>query len=446
MEILIKILQFILSLTILVTIHEFGHYISAKIFGARVDKFYIFFNPYFSLFKKKIGETEYGIGWLPLGGYCKIAGMVDESMDTESLKKEPQPWEYRSKPAWQRLIIIVGGVVMNILLAWFIYSMMTLSRGETYIASRDVKDGIMILDTTLANPIGLKTGDKIVSIDGKEYEKFFDTYNGILLGSQVTVNRNGKDTVLTIPVDYINTFKDNENPYFYYPRLPFTVVEIPDSSHNAQSGLRQGDVILSVSGTPTPYFDQASGIIKSFAGRDAMLQVERGDTAVFVGVKISPEGIIGVRALPEPYELVRNGIFPVTKKEYGFFEALGRGTQVTGEKISGYWAQVKKLVNPETGAYKSVGSVITMGNLFPPVWDWGAFWQLTAFLSIMLAVINILPIPALDGGHTVFIIYEMITRRQPSEKVLEYAQMAGFIILVLIMLLAFGNDILRLFS
>lgn len=446
MEILIKILQFILSLTILVTIHEFGHYISAKIFGARVDKFYIFFNPYFSLFKKKIGETEYGIGWLPLGGYCKISGMVDESMDTESLKKEPQPWEYRSKPAWQRLIIIVGGVVMNILLAWFIYSMMTLSRGETYIASRDVKDGIMILDTTLANPIGLKTGDKIVSIDGKEYEKFFDTYNGILLGSQVTVNRNGKDTVLTIPVDYINTFKDNENPYFYYPRLPFTVVEIPDSSHNAQSGLRQGDVILSVSGTPTPYFDQASGIIKSFAGRDAMLQVERGDTAVFVGVKISPEGIIGVRALPEPYELVRNGIFPVTKKEYGFFEALGRGTQVTGEKISGYWAQVKKLVNPETGAYKSVGSVITMGSLFPPVWDWGAFWQLTAFLSIMLAVINILPIPALDGGHAVFIIYEMITRRQPSEKVLEYAQMAGFIILVLIMLLAFGNDILRLFS
>ena len=446
MEILIKILQFILSLTILVTIHEFGHYISAKIFGARVDKFYIFFNPYFSLFKKKIGETEYGIGWLPLGGYCKIAGMVDESMDTESLKKEPQPWEYRSKPAWQRLIIIVGGVVMNILLAWFIYSMMTLSRGETYIASRDVKDGIMILDTTLANPIGLKTGDKIVSIDGKEYEKFFDTYNGILLGSQVTVNRNGKDTVLTIPVDYITTFKDNENPYFYYPRLPFTVVEIPDSSHNAQSGLRQGDVILSVSGTPTPYFDQASGIIKSFAGRDAMLQVERGDTAVFVGVKISPEGIIGVRALPEPYELVRNGIFPVTKKEYGFFEALGRGTQVTGEKISGYWAQVKKLVNPETGAYKSVGSVITMGSLFPPVWDWGAFWQLTAFLSIMLAVINILPIPALDGGHAVFIIYEMITRRQPSEKVLEYAQMAGFIILVLIMLLAFGNDILRLFS
>ncbi len=446
MEILIKILQFILSLTILVTIHEFGHYISAKIFGARVDKFYIFFNPYFSLFKKKIGETEYGIGWLPLGGYCKIAGMVDESMDTESLKKEPQPWEYRSKPAWQRLIIIVGGVVMNILLAWFIYSMMTLSRGETYIASRDVKDGIMILDTTLANPIGLKTGDKIVSIDGKEYEKFFDTYNGILLGSQVTVNRNGKDTVLTIPVDYINTFKDNENPYFYYPRLPFTVVEIPDSSHNAQSGLRQGDVILSVSGTPTPYFDQASGIIKSFAGRDAMLQVERGDTAVFVGVKISPEGIIGVRALPEPYELVRNGIFPITKKEYGFFEALGRGTQVTGEKISGYWAQVKKLVNPETGAYKSVGSVITMGSLFPPVWDWGAFWQLTAFLSIMLAVINILPIPALDGGHAVFIIYEMITRRQPSEKVLEYAQMAGFIILVLIMLLAFGNDILRLFS
>ena len=446
MEILIKILQFILSLTILVTIHEFGHYISAKIFGARVDKFYIFFNPYFSLFKKKIGETEYGIGWLPLGGYCKIAGMVDESMDTESLKKEPQPWEYRSKPAWQRLIIIVGGVVMNILLAWFIYSMMTLSRGETYIASRDVKDGIMILDTTLANPIGLKTGDKIVSIDGKEYEKFFDTYNGILLGSQVTVNRNGKDTVLTIPVDYINTFKDNENPYFYYPRLPFTVVEIPDSSHNAQSGLRQGDVILSVSGTPTPYFDQASGIIKSFAGRDAMLQVERGDTAVFVGVKISPEGIIGVRALPEPYELIRNGIFPVTKKEYGFFEALGRGTQVTGEKISGYWAQVKKLVNPETGAYKSVGSAITMGSLFPPVWDWGAFWQLTAFLSIMLAVINILPIPALDGGHAVFIIYEMITRRQPSEKVLEYAQMAGFIILVLIMLLAFGNDILRLFS
>ena len=206
LDILIRILQLLLSLTILVTIHELGHYLAAKAFGARVDKFYIFFNPRFSLFKKKIGETEYGIGWLPLGGYCKIAGMVDESMDTEALKSEPQPWEYRSKPAWQRLIIIVAGVVMNVLLAWFIYSMMTYKYGETYIATRDVKDGIAITDSTLASTIGLRPGDRIVSVDGKEYENFFDTYSAILLGSQLTVQRQGRDTTLTIPVDFIDTF------------------------------------------------------------------------------------------------------------------------------------------------------------------------------------------------------------------------------------------------
>ena len=241
LDILIRILQLLLSLTILVTIHELGHYLAAKAFGARVDKFYIFFNPRFSLFKKKIGETEYGIGWLPLGGYCKIAGMVDESMDTEALKSEPQPWEYRSKPAWQRLIIIVAGVVMNVLLAWFIYSMMTYKYGETYIATRDVKDGIAITDSTLASTIGLRPGDRIVSVDGKEYENFFDTYSAILLGSQLTVQRQGRDTTLTIPVDFIDTFKDYDSPYFYYPRVPMIVAAVPDSSINAHCGLRPGE-------------------------------------------------------------------------------------------------------------------------------------------------------------------------------------------------------------
>lgn len=445
MDILIRILQFILSLTILVTIHELGHYLAAKYFGARVDKFYIFFNPKFSLFKKKIGETEYGIGWLPLGGYCKIAGMVDESMDTEALKQPPKSWEYRSKPAWQRLIIIVGGVVMNVLLAWFIYSMMTYKYGETYIASRDVKDGIAITDSTLAATIGLKTGDKIVSIDGKEYEKFFDTYSAILLGSEVTVQRNGQDTTLAIPVNFIDIFKDHKNPYFYYPRVPFIVGAIPDTSLNASSGLKPGDLIRSVSGTPIPFFDMAKPILLSHAGADVILETQRGDTTLFIGAKVSPEGMLGVVNDQSPAVLIQNKVFTVTEKHYGFFASLVRGVGVTGDKLANYWAQVKKLVNPESGAYKSVGSVITMGSLFPPVWDWTAFWQLTAFLSIMLAVINILPIPALDGGHAVFILYEMITRRQPSEKVLEWAQMIGFFILILIMVLAFGNDILRLF-
>ena len=364
LDILIRILQLLLSLTILVTIHELGHYLASKAFGARVDKFYIFFNPRFSLFKKKIGETEYGIGWLPLGGYCKIAGMVDESMDTEALKSEPQPWEYRSKPAWQRLIIIVAGVVMNVLLAWFIYSMMTYKYGETYIATRDVKDGIAITDSTLASTIGLRPGDRIVS----------------------------------------------------------------------------------VSGTPVPFFDQAKEVLRSHASGEVLLEVHRADTTLFLGAKVSPQGLLGIINDLSPQTLIRLEILPVTEKQYGFFAALGRGVGVTGEKIANYWAQVKKLVNPESGAYKSVGSVITMGSLFPPVWDWTAFWQLTAFLSIMLAVINILPIPALDGGHAVFILYEMITRRQPSEKVLEWAQMVGFVILILIIVLAFGNDILRLFQ
>lgn len=445
MDILIRILQFILSLTILVTIHELGHYLAAKFFGARVDKFYIFFNPKFSLFKKKIGETEYGIGWLPLGGYCKIAGMVDESMDTEALKQPPKPWEYRSKPAWQRLIIIVGGVVMNVLLAWFIYSMMTYKYGETYIASRDVKDGIAITDSTLAATIGLKTGDRIVSIDGKEYEKFFDTYSAILLGSEVTVQRDGRDTTLAIPVNFIDIFKDHENPYFYYPRVPFIVGAVPDTSLNISSGLKPGDVIRSVSGTPIPFFDMAKPILMAHAGGDVILETQRGDTTLFIGAKVSPEGMLGVVNDQSPAVLIQNKVFTVTEKHYGFFASLVRGVGVTGDKLANYWAQVKKLVNPESGAYKSVGSVITMGSLFPPVWDWAAFWQLTAFLSIMLAVINILPIPALDGGHAVFILYEMITRRQPSEKVLEWAQMIGFFLLILIMVLAFGNDILRLF-
>lgn len=444
MDILIRILQFILSLTILVTIHEAGHYLAAKAFGARVDKFYIFFNPRFSLWKKRIGETEYGIGWLPLGGYCKIAGMVDESMDTEALKKAPQPWEYRSKPAWQRLVIIVAGVVMNVLLAWIIYSMLTFRYGETYIATREVKDGIAVTDTTLARAIGLETGDRIVAIDGKEYEKFFDTYSAVLLGSQLTVERQGRDTVLTIPVDFIDRFKNSDRPYFYYPRTPMIVGAIPDTSLNAHSGLRPGDRIVSVSGTPIRFADQARSLLAERAGTDVMLETLRGDTAVFIGAKVSDKGFLEIETDQSPQTLMRLGIFPVTRKDYGFFASLGRGVGVTGEKIANYWAQVKKLVNPKSGAYKSVGSVITMGSLFPPEWDWTAFWQLTAFLSIMLAVINILPIPALDGGHAVFILYEMITRRPPSEKVLEWAQMIGFFLLILLMVLAFGNDILRL--
>ncbi|MDD4820123.1 MAG: RIP metalloprotease RseP [Flavobacteriales bacterium] len=443
MDILIKVLAFIFSLTILVTIHEFGHYIASKIFGARVDKFYIFFNPYFSLFKKKIGETEYGIGWLPLGGYCKIAGMVDESMDTEALKKAPQPWEYRSKSAWQRLVIIVAGVVMNVLLAWVIYSMIIFSKGETYIAAEDVKDGIMVIDSTLTKPIGLENGDRIIAVDGKKTDKFFDIYNELLLGNQVTVLRNGKEITLDIPVDYIDLFGENHEPFFIYPRLPLIVAALPDSSINAHSGLLQGDIIKSISGTPTPFYDQAAPIIKSFAGKDVMLEVERDGAAVFIGAQVSSDGFLGIQAFPAPAQLIKDNVFKVTKVEYGFFSALWHGVGITGEKIVSYWGQVKKLVNPETKAYKKVGSVITMGSLFPPVWDWMTIWQLTAFLSIMLAVINILPIPALDGGHAVFIIYEMVTRRQPSEKVLEYAQMAGFIILMLIMILAFGNDILR---
>ena len=446
MDIIIKILAFVFSLTVLVTIHEFGHYITAKIFGARVDKFYIFFNPYFSIFKKKIGETEYGLGWLPLGGYCKIAGMVDESMDTEALKQPTQKWEYRSKPAWQRLIIIVGGVVMNVILAWFIYSMVVFSKGETYVAARDVKDGIMIIDSALTTPIGLKNGDVIKEVNGREIEKFFDVYNELLMGETVTVTRDGRDTILSIPVDYIDHFSQGTDPFFIYPRIPFMVAELPDSSINATSGLEKGDIILSISGTPTPYYDQATPILMSYAGRDVMLEVERDGAAVFIGAQVSEEGKLGIYALPSPAMLIEKEIFNVTEKKYGLFPSLYRGAVITKDKIVSYWEQVKKIVNPETKAYKKVGSVITMGSMFPSSWDWLTIWQLTAFLSIMLAVVNILPIPALDGGHAVFILYEMITRRPPSEKVLEYAQMAGFVILMIIMILAFGNDILRLFT
>ena len=442
MEIVIKVLQLILALSLLVFVHELGHYFTARIFGIRVEKFYIFMDVGgFSLFKFKIGETTFGVGWLPFGGYCKISGMIDESMDTEQMKQPPQPWEFRSKPAWQRLIVMVGGVVMNTLAAVVIYIGMSWHWGDSYIDNSDVRWGYSFNE--LAREIGFVNGDKVVSVDGTAVGDYSEIYKTIVLNDRTTVRveRDGRELDIEVPEDYKAAILNADGGRFMEPRVPFVVAAIlPETT----TGLAVGDSLIAINGVPMSFYDRIKQALIEAAGTTAEVTVVRDSAGVrvprIVHAPVSPEGMFGVHAKSSFADF-----FPISTRDYTFAEAIPAGFSRAGREIADYWKQLKMMVQPKTEAYKQVGSLITIGNIFPGTWDWFSFWHWTAFLSIILAVMNILPIPALDGGHVLFLLWEVVTRRKPSDKFLERATMVGLILLIGLMVLAFWNDIYRFF-
>tara|TARA_R110002033_G_scaffold16603_4_gene46006 strand:- start:764 stop:2182 length:1419 start_codon:yes stop_codon:yes gene_type:complete len=444
--IIIKTIQFFLSLSILIVLHELGHFIPAKYFKTRVEKFYLFFDVKFSLFKKKIGETEYGIGWLPLGGYVKISGMIDESMDKEAMAEEPKEWEFRSKPAWQRLIIMLGGVTVNFVLAVIIFIGLAYAYGEQYIANDSLKDGVWITDTTLGNALGIETGDKVIAVDGKKIKALNSIMPEVVYGEKITLERNGNTIEKDIPVDFIETISDNrENARFINYRIPFVIRDIPEDSPNKNSGLQAGDAVVEIAGNPVKFQDQVIPVLEVNKGKEVPVKVIREGQNVSLNAKVSDEGKFGVYAgLSSLEEYQEQGYFKVETLNYTFIESIPAGWNKGVKTLTDYIKGMKKIFNPDTGAYKEVGGFAAIGGMFPDTWNWPQFWATTAFISIILAFMNILPIPALDGGHVMFLLYEMVTGRKPSDKFLEYAQITGFFILIALLLFANGNDVYKL--
>jgi len=490
MVVLIKILQFLLALSILIFIHELGHFTAAKIFKTRVEKFYLFFDWGFSLFRcKKVNgkwrfkffsknvpekytiietkdlngkkqttyepidlntlpeddwrrsdETEYGIGWFPLGGYNKIAGMVDESMDKSQMQQPPQAWEFRSKPAWQRFIIMVAGVFMNVLLAFVIYIGLLAKEGEQFLPTAEVnKYGISV--DSLAYEFGLRDGDKILAVDGKYIENFSEIPMQIILekAKSIEVERNGKDTTIVLPEDALTKLLAKQDGNFISFRVPFQVADIMENSAAEAGGLKTGDVIIGINELQTPYYQDFVNNIKQFKNQDINVRVIRNNDTLSLAMHLSEEGVIGAYLAPiDTY-------FDLETIEYTFWQAIPAGFSKTFNELSDYWKQVKLIFSPKTKAYESVGGFISIGKIFPDTWNWSMFWRLTAFLSIALAVMNILPIPALDGGHILFLLFEIITRRKPSDKFMEVAETIGLVLVLGLVIFANGNDIIRLF-
>ena len=443
MEIVIKLSQFLLSLSLLIILHELGHFIPAKLFKTRVEKFYLFFDIKYSLLKKKIGETEYGIGWLPLGGYVKISGMIDESMDKEQMALPPQPWEFRSKPAWQRLIIMLGGVTVNFILAFVIYIGMAYAYGDLFIHNSEVKDGIWVTNPVVEKA-GLKTGDKIIAVDGVKVDKFHEINEKILLGKEVTVNRNGAEQQVKLPVDFIDKLMDGNKISILELRLPFVVSDAEPTSLN-KDAVQVKDIVVSFNGKPIKYADELLSQMDGLKGQTVPAVVLRDKKEVAISLKVNEQGKLGiVYAGRMPYDnLQKLGLYKVSEQDYGFFESFPIGIEKGKNQLVGYGKQLKAIFNPSTGAYKGVGGFKAIFDIFPESWSWEVFWNITALLSIMLGVMNLLPIPALDGGHVMFLLYEMITRRKPSDKFMEHAQMVGFVLLIALLLFANGNDIYK---
>ena len=440
MEIFIRVVQFFFSLSILVIIHEFGHFIAAKAFKTRVEKFYLFFDPWFSLFKFKKGETEYGVGWLPLGGYVKISGMIDESMDKEAMKKPPQPYEFRSKAPWQRLIIMLGGVTMNILLAIVIYIGMLFTWGEEYLPTDSLKYGIVV--DSVGAELGLQNGDKILTLDNEKVESFSKIPKKLILDEVKTIQviRDGREIELTVPEGYLGRLIKQKTPDFIGVRFPFEVERFTKKSPAKEAGMQIGDVIIGLNDVQTPFFDEFKTEIQKHKNETVIVHVLRDGDSAIVQVPVPEIGLIGVG----PATLSK--YFDIREKEYTFAEAIPAGFSRTWYGIGDYFKQLKLIFSPEAKAWESVGGFVTIGKLFPAKWHWESFWTLTAFLSIMLAILNILPIPALDGGHVMFLMYEIITRRKPSDKFMEYAQIVGMVILFSLLIFANGNDLFKLFS
>lgn len=442
MDIVVKLSQFLLSLSLLIILHELGHFIPAKLFRTRVEKFYLFFDVKFSLFKKKIGETVYGIGWLPLGGYVKISGMIDESMDTEQMAQEAQPWEFRSKPAWQRLIIMLGGVTVNFVLAFLIYIGIAYAYGDSYVANNEVKDGIWVTNE-IGEKVGFRNGDKIVNVDGKEFTAFEDAAYATVFGRKVTVERDGQLKEIDLPVDLTGRMMDGEKvPLFTY-RIPFVVGDFADDSPNKDI-LQKGDVLKSIDGETLRYFDQVKAFGQQHKNQTLDAVVLRDKKDVHAKITFNKDGkLLIAPAIPTLRNLERLDYYKLSVHEYSFAESFPAGMNNFKESMGKYLTQLKAIFTPSTGAYKGVGGFYAIFNIFPDEWAWQNFWNITAVLSIMLGVMNLLPIPALDGGHVMFLLYEMITRRKPSDKFMEYAQMTGFVLLIGLILFANGNDIYK---
>ncbi len=441
MDIILKVLQVIIALSILVLVHEFGHFFFARLFKIRVEKFYLFFDPWFSLFKHKPkgSDTEYGIGWLPLGGYCKISGMIDESMDKEALKEEPKPWEFRSKPAWQRFFVMFGGVFFNFILAILIYSSTLLAWGEEYLMNKDAVYGVQCND--LAQEIGFRNGDKILSVDGTTIEKFQNIQIDIARNQAKTalVVRDGDTTNVNINPQYIPAILNT--PGMFGIRVPFEILSIPDSSLNYNAGLMPGDRVVGIDSIQVSIIQDIQPILQSRKNDTINVALSRNGTILTKSLLVDSLGRLGVLLNSDV-----KAFFKVTEVKYSVLNAIPAGAAKTFSTIGNYIKELGLIFSPKTEAYKSVGSFIAIGNIFPSSWDWQIFWNITAWLSIMLAVVNLIPIPALDGGHILFLLYEIITRRKPSDKFLEYAQLVGMLFLFAIMFLAFGNDIYRLFK
>ncbi|MDZ7740110.1 MAG: RIP metalloprotease RseP [Bacteroidales bacterium] len=438
MVVLIKILQFILSLSLIVIVHEMGHFLFAKLFKTRVEKFYLFFDAWFSLFKFKKGETEYGIGWLPLGGYVKISGMIDESMDRDQMKRPPEPYEFRAKSSGQRLMIMLGGVVFNFIMAMVLYIMVLFAWGETYLPTENVKYGIVT--DSLGHEMGLRNGDKIVSVDGNEIENFYHIMSDILLNEreQITVERDGRLVDIEIDKKYIQyLIKGQGRIEARLPFMPFEVSGFQEESPAREAGMKVGDKLVGIDGKEFRFNDEYVNYLSDKKGNDITANILRGDDSLAIDLRTTEEGMIGIVRDP-------SGILELKTLRYGFLESIPAGISKGFKTMKDYLKQFRLIFSKGTKAYESLGGFITIGSIFPGIWNWQAFWELTAFLSIILAILNILPIPALDGGHVMFLLYEVITGRKPSDKFLEYAQITGMIILLALLLYANGNDIMRL--
>ena len=440
MGILIQTAQLLLSLSILILLHELGHFIFAKMFNTRVEKFYLFFDPWFSIFKKKIGETEYGLGWLPLGGYVKISGMIDESMDKEAMKQPPKPYEFRSKPGWQRLLIMMGGVTVNFILAIIIYAGILYTWGETYLPAKNATYGIVV--DSVAQDMGLQNGDKILSIDGKSTDNFLSIIHDIVVfeAKTIRVERNGNLIDIEIHERSIAPLLKTTAPVM--PRIPFYISSFPENSEAEAAGLQINDKIVSVDNKPVEYYDEFKSIVSGYKAKVTKIDVLRNskDTLAY-NVKVSEDGRIGVYA-----DLDMSRFFELKEVRYTFLQSIPAGINKGMRTIDSYLKQLKLLFRPETKAYESLGGFIKIGSIFSTTWNWQSFWSMTAFLSIILAVMNMLPIPALDGGHVMFLLYEMITGRKPGDKFLEYAQITGMVLLLALLVYANGNDIIQLFK
>ncbi|MDE3123881.1 MAG: RIP metalloprotease RseP [Bacteroidota bacterium] len=442
----IKAGQFILSFSILVILHELGHFLPARWFKCRVEKFFLFFNPWFSLWKKKIGETEYGIGWVPFGGYVKIAGMIDESMDKEQLKNEPEPYEFRAKPAWQRLIIMLGGVTVNILLAIVIFVGIMYTWGEKYIPAQNLKYGVYV--DSLGKKIGMQDGDKIIAVAGKPVEKIGTVGSMIILNqaTNITIDRNGKDTLLNIPPGFIEQLNKNKLGGFTYVRIPLIVdTVLPGTIIKSNQPIRKGDRVIAIQHMPISYNNQAFNLLKDIKNQDSIHytflrnNTDTIEATILNNTTSKTKSGIGFQAPDE--------VLGIVQIKYTFLQAIPVGIEKCYSTLINYVSNLKLLfTSKEVKVNDSLGSVISIGGIFPGVWDWQSFWTLTAIFSIILAFMNVLPIPALDGGHALFTLVEMISGRKPSDKFMEYAQMVGMILLLSLMAYALGLDFLRIFN